>query len=202
MQYVKRYKTLTFLAVVIAISVVWMHLAGTLLYPYIMVSRQIQMIKYCQFGSNEFKTNEFGFNIKIPDEYCFLPHRIFPRDGSVQVLPKGAYFVINEYAKGTVIEASKSTLLFEPIIPTRNTKDIMQTLKAGKFLEEASESDLVNKSGLKVHLARNVRGVDSASHYDWAFIEHPNGEILLSILLSKIQEPEIFDYIVDNIESI
>lgn len=177
-----------------------MYSTDTLTYPYILISRQIQMIKFCNFGTNSFNTKEYGFSLSAPKEFCFLPNRIFPADGTIQIVPRGSYFVINEYATGSVIVNSKSTLLFERIAKDRNTKAVLEALKNGGFLSEAKTTEQINKNGLKITVVKNVKGVDGPNHFDWAFIEHPNGKVFLSILLAN-QDTTIFDYILENIKT-
>lgn len=194
-----------FVSILIAIaipSLIYMYLTDTLSYPYVLVSRQIQMIKYCYLGNNEFTTKEYGFSVSVPGQYCFLPNRIFPDDGSVHVLPKGGYFVINEYATGSVLRNAKSTLLFEPIASDRNTPVVLDALKKGGFLVDAKITEIKNKNGIKITLVHNVRGIDESKHFDWAFIDHPNGKIFLSVLLANTEDKSVFNYILDNLKAI
>ena len=198
---IKKHWIVSISLVLLFASFCYMFVTDTLSYPYILTSRQIQMLKYCYSGSNEFNTTEYGFTVNIPDGYCFLPNRLFPDDGSIQILPKGLYSVINEYAKGTVILNSKSTLLFEPIVSDRNTPAVLDALKSGGFMSDATIKKWTNNNKVNIYLVSNTKGVDESRHYNWAFIEHPNGKVFLSILLSNINDSVIFNYILDNIRA-
>ena len=175
---------------------------GTLSYPYIMLDRQVQMIRFCGYGSNEFVASEFGVELSIPTGNCFLPNRIFPSDTGIQVLPKGFYFVLNEYIKGTVVQSSKSTITFEPVTGERSPETVMENLKRGGFLSDAKIEKYKNKNGLDVTMARNVSGLDAGTHYDWAFVMVPGGKYFFSVMLDKTDQREVFEYLVENARAI
>lgn len=198
---IKKHWIVSSLLLIIFVSLCYMTVTDTLSYPYILISRQVQMLKYCRQGSTEFTTTEYSFTVKIPDGYCFLPNRIFPDDGSIHILPKGLYSSINEYATGSVINNSKSTLLFEPIRNDRNTPAVLEALQKGGFMSDATSKEWVNKYGTKIYLVMNVKGVDVTKHYDWAFIENTNKKIFLSVLLSNTDDSTVFDYILENIKA-
>lgn len=197
----RRPKTSVFV-VFLLISTIWMTFAGTLSYPYIMLDRQVQMIKFCNNGTTVFGATEFGIELSIPEGNCFLPNRIFPSDTGIQVLPKGFYFVLNEYIKGSVVENSKSTITFEPVTGERSSEMVMDNLKRGGFLSDAKVEKYKNKNGLDVILARNVSGLDAGTHYDWAFVVKPGGKYFFSVMLDKTDQREVFDYLVENAKAI
>lgn len=196
---VKKNPIVTSILAILLCLFAYMYMTDTLSYPYIMASRQIQMIKYCYFGSTKLSSSEYGFSVDVPEKYCLLPNRIFPDDGTVQIVPKGFYFVINEYATGSIINNSKSTLLFEPIASDRNTKSVLEALEKGGFLTEATISEKTNPNKLKITIVKNVKGIDETKHYDWAFVMHPNGKVFLSILLAD-SDTTVFDYILDSLK--
>lgn len=160
------------------------------------------MIKFCHFGNNNFVTEEYGFSVSLPEEYCFLPNRLFPEDGSVHVLPKGWYSSINEYAFGSVVNNSKSTLLFEPIKDDRNLSAVLNALTQGGFMQGAKTREFTNKNNIHIYIVEDAKGVDETKRYDWAFITHPNGKIFLSLLLINTEDKTVFDYILENIKAL
>lgn len=173
---------------------------GTLSYPYILANRQVILNKYCKHGGiNDFQTTDFGFRILAPEGQCILPHRSFPKDTSIQVLPAGKYSVINEYAKGTIIDAARATILFEHITSDRNPKEILARMRLGGFLDNAQVTEFTNKNGLHVFLAKNTIGIDGVSHFDWAFITHPNKDIMFTMITAHPESPEVFDYVLENL---
>jgi hypothetical protein len=196
LSYIRAHKILSAVGGCIVATIIYMAATGTLSYPYIMFMRQIQLVQHCEFGTNEFTTPDFGFRFSAPDGYCFAPHRIFPADGTVHVLPKGLYSVISEYASGSVVQATRATLLFEPIAPGRSPDDVVSTLQRGGFLRDAMVATTTTESGLQVILVRNAIGVDGQKHFDWAFIAHPGGKNWLSVLTSHPEAPAVFDFVV------
>lgn len=198
---IKKHWVVSLFITLIVVTFCYMFVTDTLSYPYILISRQIQMIKYCKHGPNEFITSEYRFSIKAPEKYCFLPNRLFPDDGSIHILPKGLYSSINEYATGSVILNSKSTLLFEPVRSDRNTKAVLDALKKGGFLVDAKISEKTNKNDINITIVENAKGIDETKHYKWAFLTHPNGKIFLSILLSNTEDSSVFDYVIENIKA-
>lgn len=198
---IKKHWVISSLLLIIFVSLCYMTVTDTLSYPYILVSRQIQMLKYCRNASSEFVTKEYSFTVKVPDGYCFLPNRLFPDDGSVHILPKGLYSSINEYATGSVINNSKSTLLFEPIRSDRNIQAVLEALKKGGFMSEATSKEMKNKNGVKIYLVTSTKGVDESKYYNWAFIENKEKNVFLSILLSNTEDSSVFDYVLENIKA-
>ena len=204
-KYIKNHKTKSVILSIILFSIIGMAITGTLSYPYILIDRQVVLTKYCSDeGIRDITTKEFGFRIVGPEGYCLLPHRMFPEDGSIQVVPKGSYSVINEYAKGTIIEAAQATILFEQTEKGRSPKELVEKMGQGGFLKEAKISEFKNRQNLDVLLVSNSTGLDeeSAAHFNWAFIANPNGKILASVLTSHPETPEVFNYIVDNISAL
>jgi hypothetical protein len=200
---ITKYKKKSILIGGIIILIAVMAITNTLSYPYILISRQIGLTKYCAHGGiNELTTREFGFQIISPTGYCLLPHRLFPADGSIQVVPNGNYSVINEYAKGSIIKAAQATILFEKAEAGRSPQELVEKMRQGRFLDEAQVSEFTNKKGLHIVLLKNTIGLDETSHYDWAFIMHPNGTVLFSILTAHPENPDVFNYVIDNISAI
>lgn len=180
--------------------VTYASVTGTITYPYIMSARQVQMITYCHFGNNVFSSSDYGFKVSAPAGNCFLPNRLFPQDGSVQVLPSGWYSVIDEYAKGSIIKASRGTLLFEPVKNDRNTSSVLTALRNGGFLDDATVTEMTNPRGLGIILAKNVRGIDATAHFTWAFVMHPDGKVFLSVLNSRPDDSAVFDQLLNSLE--
>lgn len=158
-----------------------MAFAGTLSYPYIMIDRQIQTLRDCTFGSNSMEAEKFGFSFSIPEGYCILPNRLFPLDGSVEIVPKGFYFVFNEYALGTVAQASVETLLFEPVVSDRDVEKIISTLESGGFASKGEAVSTTTSRGIKFTLLNKALGTDGLL-YDWEFTTHPDGKYFVGIV--------------------
>ena len=177
-----------------------MAINGTLSYPYIMASRQIQLLANCAFGSNHFSSEDKGFSFEVPEGYCILPNRLFPRDGSIEIVPKGWYFVFNEYAKGTVAQASQATLLFEPVQPDRDPSQIIGNLIDGRFASPTNIHPSTTQSGTDFTLVDKVKGTD-AQRYNWAFTTHPDGKIFLGIVTKDSADNTIRSYIMDSIST-
>jgi hypothetical protein len=176
-----------------------MGFTGTLSYPYILLDRQIELISDCAFGTNSFTTDTFGYSFSVPREYCILPNRLFPLDGSIEIVPKGWYFVINEYAKGTIAEGAKATLLFEPITSDRDPQIILQSLINGKFLIAKNISNTTNASGIGFILADSVLGADDQP-YDWAFSTRPDKKYFLAIITKHSDDQTVGKYLLENLK--
>jgi hypothetical protein len=174
---------------------------GTLSYPYIMVERQVQMIKYCRESHTDFLASDFGFTLETPEGYCFLPNREYPKDTTVQILPKGNYFVLNEYIKGTVIENSRATVIFEPVTKERNPESMIEAMAKGGFLQGSNTQDIENKNGVKMILIRGAKGIDVNERSDWAFILNKKGNYMVSILLNKPEISDVYNYLVENLHT-
>lgn len=178
-----------------------MWITHTLSYPYILLDRQLVLRKYCAGkGVQDFSTNDFGFRIVVPKEYCVLPHRTFPKDTSIQIVPTGNYSVINEYAKGSIINAAKATILFEHASTERSPEELIAKMTTGGFFRDATITQFTNKNNLRIYLMRNTLGIDGVSHFDWAFIMHPNGKTMLTMLTAHPESPDVFNYIFENLE--
>lgn len=162
-----------------------------------MLDRQIQSITDCTFGSSTFSTDTYGSSFSVPEEYCVLPNRIFPRDGNIEIVPKGWYFVFNEYAKGTVARASKATILFEPLTKERSPEIIIQTLNNGKFLNMSNVSKITSASGIAFTIATSVSGSDDEL-YDWAFAEHPNKKYFVAIVGKHSTDHTVSDSLINT----
>ncbi|MEN9582398.1 MAG: hypothetical protein RL641_352 [Candidatus Parcubacteria bacterium] len=200
MKYIRENKKKSIVLGIILVAIIGMAWTGTLTYPYIMADRQIELIKYCSRGIDTIESKDFGFTINAPDGYCVLPHRIFPKDGSIHIIPKGNYSVINEYAKGTITQASMATILFEKTKTGRSPEELIENMRLGGFLEGAEVSKYTTKNGLDVVLAKNTIGLDPTARYDWAFILHPDGKVLISVLGAHPESPEVFNYVIDNLD--
>lgn len=198
-EYIKQHKVKSTIFGLIIVAIIGMAITGTLSYPYIMVDRQIELLRYCSHDTTVFDTKDYGFHIEAPTGFCILPHRIFPADGSIQVVPTGKYSVINEYAKGTINNVSQATILFEQSEVGRSPEELLKNMESGGFLNEATISEFTNKQNLHVYVVKNTTGLDAGPHYNWAFVLHPNGKVLLSVLNSRPETPEVFDYILDHL---
>ncbi len=204
LSYITQHKIKSAAIGALLICIVYMGITGTLSYPYILVDRQIELLKYCSKGTTEFDTKDFGFHISAPAGYCILPHRIFPADGSIQIVPAGKYSVINEYAKGTIIGAAQATILFEKTEEGRSPEQLLEKMRQGGFLKEAKITEFTNKQNLRIVLATNTTGLDTETnpHFNWAFVVHPNGKVMTSVLTAHPETPETFNYILDHLSAI
>lgn len=201
--YIKNHKIRATIIGLIVLCIAGMAISGTLSYPYILIDRQIELRKYCAHGGiQEFDAPTFGFHISAPSEYCVLPHRIFPEDTSIQIVPTGNYSVINEYGKSTIINATRATLLFEHLEQGRSPEELIAKMRQGGFLQGATEKEFQTKQGLHVFLLENTGGLDGTSRYSWAFILHPDGKSLLSVLTEYPEAPDTFNYIINNLSAL
>jgi len=201
-RYLSEHKKITFGAFLLLLTIIGMWRTGTLSYPYIMTERQIQLIMHCVQPKSQFIANQFGYVIEIPTEYCAIPHRIYPRDGTVHIIPKGWYFVFNEYAKGTVTENAVATLLF---INDTNGEEISSnknSLRMGGFLDTASTSKFTNSQGVSVVEYDNASGIIDGERFNWAFIVHPEARTSLTIQTRKTQDNPIYGKVIANIRTI
>jgi hypothetical protein len=201
-KFIKAYKKSSVIIGLVAISIISMWITDTLSYPFIMTERQYQLIRYCVHPSSTFITTEYGYAFPVPEGYCAIPHRIFPDDGTVHIIPKGWYFVFNEYAKGTVTENSVATLLF---IHDSNGEEIssnINSLRMGGFLDEATSKEMTNAKGLSIREFDNAKGILEGKRFNWAFIVNPNNKTSLTVLLNTVHETKIYDDIIAKIEAI
>ncbi len=194
----KKHKILAACCVLVMIVVAYMAFTNTLAYPYIILDRQVQSLKDCTFGSTHFTTDFYRFSFSSPEGYCVLPNRLFPEDGSIEIVPKGWYFVLNEYAQGTVAEASRATLLFEPVTVERDPEKIIQTLVNGKFLDMSNVSIKTASSGIEFVLANSTRGTDDEL-YDWAFATHPDKNNFVAIVARHSTDQVVRDYLLETL---
>jgi hypothetical protein len=174
----------------------------TLSYPWIMADRQIQSLRECTFGDPTFETPTYGFRFSVPSEYCILPHRIFPDDSSLQIVPKAFYFSLNEYISGSVSRVSRGSVLFERTSDGRTIPAVMDALRMGGFLASATTSEYTNPSGVTFTVVRHATGIVEGKYFDWAFAENRDGTILLSLLSQEEVTPSIFETLLDGIEKL
>jgi hypothetical protein len=195
--FIKKHKILTTGSALLIILIVWMALTRTLAYPYIMLDRQAELIDRCAFGLNSFSADRYGYSFSVPEGYCILPDRLFPTDGSIEIVPRGWYFVFNEYAKGTIAEGAKATLLFEPLTTDRNPNTIIHNLIAGKFLDETHISNTINPASIGFTLADSVLGTDNQL-YNWAFATRPDKKYFLAIITKQVDDQTVGQYVLQN----
>lgn len=200
MMFLRAHKLLSIVSALILLSVAWMAFTGTLSYPYIMLDRQIQSIRQCVFGKETFDSPDYGFRFTVAPDLCILPHRIFPLDGSIQIVPKGFYFVLTEYAKGTVVEASKGTYLFERKADGRTIPIVMKALEEGGFLEGAKSDVVMNVHGVPFTVVRGAKGLDASLRFNWAFAMNGRDDILLSVLAQEKGDDASFRMLLDAVE--
>lgn len=191
-------KSVACVIVLISLIVMWQN--GTITYPWIMLDRQVQLLSRCAHGGQTFVADPFGVTITAPDAMCILPHRIFPEDTSVQIVPRGYYSVWNEYAKGTIVEAARATFLFEQHTSERNAQVILGALDAGGFLTHASTTNYVTPNGLAVTEVHNASGIEEGKLFDWAFIDLPGERYTLSILSSHPEDQAIFHSLINTLD--
>ena len=196
--FLKKHKVFSMLSIIILISIVGMAFSGTLSYPYILADRQIELISRCAFGSNNFTTDFYGYKFSAPEGYCVLPDRLFPVDGSIEIVPRGWYFVFNEYANGTIAEGAKATILFEPMTADRNPDSIIHNLIDGKFLNEKNIGSTINNSGIGFTLANSVLGTDNQS-YNWAFATRLDKKYFLAIVTKNSDDQTVGQYILKDL---
>jgi len=176
-----------------------MSLTGTLSYPYIMLDRQIQLISRCMFSPSSFDAAPFGYSILVPDDYCVLPHRMFPEDTSIQVVPKGFYFVFNEYAFGSIASASKASILFEPTTPERNKRTLPGILIQGGFASGSSiTEEHTNGHDVPFSIVRMATGIEEGKRFHWAFTDNSSTGYTATILTADPAQPEVFESIIDG----
>jgi hypothetical protein len=198
----KEYRGTTLVILVILLITASMAITGTLSYPAIMIERQAQLISRCVFSDSEFVSPDYGFIFLAPSDYCLLPHRLFPRDGTIQVVPKGWYFVINEYAAGTIVSEARASILFDRKNELRNKSAFMAALQAGGFLEGATIEERVNSSGIQMTIVHNAKGIEAGRRFEWAFIDHPTRPFSISVLSSRIDDPIVFEAVLDGLKAI
>lgn len=160
------------------------------------------MIKSCVYGANSMNISEFGFAIQVPEGNCILPNREFPLDTTIQIVPRGFYFVLNEYISGSIVNNTKATLIFEPENDARNVEVIMQSLRAGGFLKNARVSTITNSQGAEIVEVKNAAGIDGQGSYDWAFIRNVKKKTLLSVLLIHTDDSGVYESLLKTISFI
>lgn len=197
-----KHQRTSFVLLILALFALALAFTGTLSYPAIMIDRQIQLISRCVFSDSKFVSEDYGLIILAPSDYCILPHRLFPKDGSIQVVPKGWYFVLNEYAAGTIATESRASILFDIRNETRNRKAFLAALEAGGFLDGATVEEHTNTHGIQMTIVHNARGIESGKLFLWAFIDHPTRPISISVLSSRVDDPIVFDAILDGMSAI
>jgi len=197
--FLKKHKVFSLLIILILISIIGMTFTGTLSYPYILADRQIELISRCVFDSNNFTTDYYGYSFSAPKGYCVLPDRLFPVDGSIEIVRKGWYFVFNEYAEGTIAEGAKATLLFEPMTADRNPDSIIHSLISGKFLNPTNIGSTINPAGIGFTLANNVLGADNQP-YNWAFSTRSDKKYFLAIVTKSLDDQAVGQYILKDLK--
>lgn len=202
LSFLRAHTVLSSFLFLVLISLAAMGMTGTLSYPYIMLDRQIQSVRHCTFGEPMFDAPTYGFRFVVSRELCILPHRIFPDDGSIQVVPKGFYFVIGEYASGSVVNAAKGTFLFERTADNRSVPVVMEALQLGGFLKEASTTSVTTSHGVTFTVVRHATGLDPTQYFSWAFTENRAGDILLSVLSHETKDfsDASFDALLEGVE--
>lgn len=199
--YIKKHWVVSIIVLVLLLTLSCMTYMGTLSYPYIMVVRQIQMLSFCHSEHTSFDAVDFGFQFEIPSKYCFLPNREYPKDTTVQLIPSGPYFVLNEYIKGTVVENTRATIIFEPVTAERNPESILDSMAKGGFLQGSNRENILNKNGVKIILIHGAKGIESSERSDWAFVLNKKGDYMLTLLLTKRDRGEVFTYLVENLHT-
>ena len=196
--FIKKHKVFSLLCILVLIIIVGMVFTGTLSYPYIFADRQIELLSRCVFSSNNFSTDFYGYSFSAPKGYCVLPDRLFPTDGSIEIVPRGWYFVFNEYAEGTIAQEAKVTLLFEPITNERNPASIIHNLINGKFLNAINIGSTINSSGIGFTLVKNVLGADNQT-YNWAFATRPDKKYFLAVVTKSSDDQTVGQYILKDL---
>lgn len=201
LKYIKNHKILSGFAVFFAVGLFYMYIAGTISYPYIMADRQLQSLRLCTFGDHStFDAKEFGFTLAVPEGYCVFPNRQYPSDGSYQLIPKGFYFSFNEYAFGTVAEASRGYIMTEELNQRRSTEGVLAAFMGGRFIDDGFIATSTNKNGLLVTRVNHVADVFYTGFYDWVLVDHPNGKYFLSGYVPANVDHAVFDSMVDHIK--
>ncbi len=200
--YAKTHPWVSASILLILVCVGWMWHTETLSYPWIMFDRQVQSLRACTFGDPVFETPTYGFRFSVPSEYCILPHRIFPEDSSIQIVPKKFYFVLSEYIKGTVAMASRGSILFERTTEGRTISSVMVALSSGGFLTSATVGEYTNPHGVTFTTVKHASGIVERKYFDWAFVESRDGTILLSLLSQEEATSSMFETLLDGIEEL
>ncbi len=199
----KKRMMLSIIAGLAAIAIAWMWATGTLSYPWIMLDRQVQLVSRCMYADPSFSADAFGFSIAAPNDYCVLPHRQFPTDASIQIVPKGYYFVFNEYALGTVVNATRASILFDHTTTERNAGSLLGALHAGGFLEGATIDRRTNKNGIQFVIVSGAKGIaDDGHRFLWAFADHPVRPFTITILSAHPENPMVFNAVIDELGTI
>lgn len=176
---------------------------GKLSYPWILLDRQSELISRCVISSTtEVLATSFNFRASVPATSCVVPHRIFPEDGTVQIIPRGLYGVISEYAKGSIINASEGTLLFEPLTKERNAEAIVHTLIEGGFINQSSVQTYKNSAGLTIIEVTGASSIEPKKIYNWAFIDNPDGKSMVSILIPQKEKQNVFHTLIKTMNQV
>jgi hypothetical protein len=166
--------------------------SGGLEFLMIVVERQAQSVRQCVFGGSAFDASAHGLRVIAREGYCILPHRLYPEDGSLHVLPRGFYFVLAEYFRGSVLLASQTGIYIEPA-NGRTPQDIVHVLDAGGFLAGATREDRTNGEGLAFIILRDTLGADGEARFDRAYLLSPDGQYLVTILARRAEDRATFD---------
>lgn len=200
--YVKAHKVRSGFYVLILICIVYMYQEGTITYPYIMADRQVQSLRLCTFGDHhEFDAKEFGFNISVPEKFCILPNRQYPKDGSFQLIPKDFYFSFNEYAFGSVVEVSQGYVMTEERNQRRSVEGVLGAFMGGQFINNGKISTSTNKNGLHITRVDHVSDVFYTGFYDWVLVDSPDNAYFFSGYVPEKVDHTVFNYMVDNLKA-
>lgn len=200
--YIKAHKIRTSFLVLFLVCVVYMYQAGTITYPYIMADRQVQSLRLCTFGDHsEFNAKEYGFDISVPAKFCVFPNRQYPKDGSFQIIPKGFYFSFNEYAFGTVVDASQAYVMTEERNQRRSVEGVLGAFMGGKFIDSGTISTSTNKNGLHITRVDHVADVFYSNYYDWVLVDSPDNAYFFSGYVPEKVDHTVFNYMVDNLKA-
>lgn len=197
----KRTISYTLIGLVFLASLVRMWMTDTLTYPFIMAERQYQVIANCVSPNSTFTTETYGFSLEVPQGYCALPHRIFPLDGTVQIIPKGWYFVLNEYISGGISNSAIGTIIFVHDINGAEVARSINSLNMGGFVANATHITATTTSGLPYQYFENASGVATGSTFDWAFATHPKGSSSFMSLTDKIDQRALFKQVIQSISA-
>lgn len=179
-------------AVAVLIALFW---NGADSYAFIMVQRQTQLIRQCAFGSSTFEIAPIRARFSVPQDLCILPSRLFPAEPTIEILPRGWYFVFNEYAAGTVAKAAKGVIVFEPILPDRSPERVGESLVAGGFAHATALGIATTSHGYPYHDFSAVTGIDEARH-DWAIFS-ADGQMLE--IVTRTDEKALRDTILNSL---
>jgi hypothetical protein len=118
----------------------------------------------------------------------------------VHVVPQGYYFVINEYARGTITENAVATLLFIRDKDGSDTRSSITSLRLGGFVNDAIYSETINSHGVEVTEYRNATGIQPERKFDWAFVTNTKSGTAIKIITDKVEQTDIYDEVIQGIQ--